>query len=126
MTCDLSLPAFEGENALHGVDFRTETSELGTGTFYVLGKQGSDSGFFRYTDTYMPARKAYLLVDGGTTLARGLRMVFDDEATSISTTDFTDYTDGADVWFTLDGRKLSGKPTLRGIYIRNGKKTVIK
>ena len=29
-------------------------------------------------------------------------------------------------WYTLDGRKLQGKPTQRGIYINNGKKVVIK
>ena len=29
-------------------------------------------------------------------------------------------------WFTLDGRRLSGEPTQRGIYINNGKKVVIK
>jgi len=29
-------------------------------------------------------------------------------------------------WFTLDGRKLSGKPTKGGLYIHNGKKVVIK
>ena len=29
-------------------------------------------------------------------------------------------------WYTLDGRKLDGKPTQRGIYIDNGKKVVIK
>ena len=31
-----------------------------------------------------------------------------------------------DAWYTLDGRKLSGKPTRKGIYIFNGKKVVIK
>ena len=29
-------------------------------------------------------------------------------------------------WYTLDGRKLSGTPTQKGIYINNGKKMVIK
>ena len=29
-------------------------------------------------------------------------------------------------WYTLDGRRLNGKPTQRGIYINNGKKTIIK
>ena len=29
-------------------------------------------------------------------------------------------------WYTLDGVKLSGKPTAKGIYINNGKKIVIK
>ena len=29
-------------------------------------------------------------------------------------------------WYTLDGRKLNGKPTKKGLYIHNGKKVVIK
>ena len=29
-------------------------------------------------------------------------------------------------WYTLDGVRLSGKPTASGIYINNGKKIVIK
>ena len=31
-----------------------------------------------------------------------------------------------DSWYTLDGRKLQGKPTQRGIYIKDGKKMLIK
>lgn len=31
-----------------------------------------------------------------------------------------------DVWYTLDGRRLSGKPTKQGLYIWNGRKTIIK
>ena len=29
-------------------------------------------------------------------------------------------------WYTLDGRKLDGKPTKKGLYIHNGNKLVIK
>ena len=29
-------------------------------------------------------------------------------------------------WYSIDGRKLSGKPTLRGIYVSNGKRIIIK
>ncbi|WP_294748395.1 hypothetical protein [uncultured Prevotella sp.] len=29
-------------------------------------------------------------------------------------------------WFTLDGRKLDGKPTAKGIYVHGGRKTVVK
>ena len=29
-------------------------------------------------------------------------------------------------WYTIDGRKLSGKPMKKGLYIHNGQKTVIK
>ena len=32
----------------------------------------------------------------------------------------------ADVWYTLDGRKLNGKPTAKGIYVNGGRKVVIK
>lgn len=31
-----------------------------------------------------------------------------------------------DAWFTLDGRRLSGKPSHSGVYLNNGKKIVIK
>ena len=34
--------------------------------------------------------------------------------------------DSFDSWYSLDGRKLSGKPTKKGLYINNGKKVVIK
>ena len=32
----------------------------------------------------------------------------------------------SDAWFTLDGRRLHSAPSTRGIYIKNGKKVVIK
>ena len=36
----------------------------------------------------------------------------------------TSATDGT--WFTLDGKRLDGKPTRKGIYVRNGKKLVVQ
>jgi hypothetical protein len=33
---------------------------------------------------------------------------------------------GEEVWYDLNGRKLVGKPTAKGMYIRNGKKIIIK
>ena len=30
------------------------------------------------------------------------------------------------VWYDLNGRKLQGKPSLKGVYIKNGKKVVVK
>ena len=32
----------------------------------------------------------------------------------------------SEVWYTLDGVRLSGKPSTKGIYINNGRKIVIK
>lgn len=31
-----------------------------------------------------------------------------------------------DAWYSLDGRRLSGKPSVKGVYINNGRKVVIK
>jgi len=50
----------------------------------------------------------------------------DGESQGITTTDFTDYTDRAGVWYSLDGCKLDSKPTKTGLYIYNGRKVVIK
>ena len=34
--------------------------------------------------------------------------------------------EGEGVWYTLDGRRLTGEPQQKGIYIKNGKKIIIK
>ena len=45
--------------------------------------------------------------------------------TGITTTNYTNSTN-SDEWYTLDGRKLNAKPNAKGVYINNGRKTVIK
>lgn len=42
----------------------------------------------------------------------------DNEASEIVSTS-TPSTHGAETWYTLDGRQLTGKPTTRGIYVRS-------
>lgn len=50
-----------------------------------------------------------------------------DDATAIeSLTDKKQTTAESGLWFTIDGRLLSGKPTKKGIYINNGRKVIIK
>ena len=34
--------------------------------------------------------------------------------------------EGSGYWYTLDGRKLNGKPTQKGMYVKNGRKVVVK
>ncbi|MBQ6751720.1 MAG: hypothetical protein IJR02_13275 [Bacteroidaceae bacterium] len=66
---------------------------------------------------------------GGHTKVRAFNLSFGDEddVTGIlSTTDDTDFTDSDDAWYTLDGRKLSGKPSQRGVYIRGGRKIAVQ
>ena len=57
--------------------------------------------------------------------ARALNIVFGDEATSIKNLTPT-LSEGEGAWYDLNGRKLNGMPTKKGVYILNGKKTVIK
>jgi hypothetical protein len=38
----------------------------------------------------------------------------------------TPATNVSSVWYTIDGRRLNGEPTQRGIYIHNGQKFVVK
>ena len=132
MTASTEPAEYSVSNDLHGVDVRTEkaTLELSndkTGTFYVMGKKGDDFGFFEYTGDYMPARKAYLLVNSGAAQVKGLTMVFDgsEDATSIQNSKIKIQNEEAG-WYSLNGRKLDGKPTAKGIFIHNGKKVVVK
>ena len=125
MTASSDAAEYTVSNDLHGVDVATSTSALGTGTFYVLANKNAKFGFHEYTGASMPARKAYLLLAGSE--ARELTMVFEDEATGILSVHGSWFTvQGSDAWYTLDGRKLSGKPTSKGLYIVNGRKEVVK
>lgn len=47
------------------------------------------------------------------------------EETGITNTYYSNYTN-ADVWYTIDGCRLSGKPVRKGVYLNNGKKVVVK
>ena len=55
--------------------------------------------------------------------AREINLVF-GEATKITTTNITNITNGD--WYDLNGRKLQGMPTKKGVYIMNGRKVVVK
>ena len=52
-------------------------------------------------------------------------LIFDGEATGLTTLAPTGRAEEG-LWYTLDGRKLDGKPSRAGIYINNGVKVVIK
>lgn len=124
LTKTSGLAAYDGTNHLHGVDVRTEKSTLGSGTFYVMGKQNGEFGFYEYTGQYMPARKAYFTVPA-TAGAHKFTMVFGDE-TGVPPLLSPEGEEGASPWYTLSGTRLNGKPATKGVYISNGRKIVIK
>ena len=51
---------------------------------------------------------------------------FGDGETGIRTTNLTNLTNEAGAWYDLSGRRLSGKPTQKGIYINRNKKVLMK
>ena len=73
------------------------------------------------------ANKAYLSVTtGGQLHAPALSIVSgDSEATGIRVVSGS-AADAATDWYDLNGRKLQGMPTKKGIYINNGRKVVVK
>ena len=100
------------------------------GDAYVMGMVNGKFGFHKFNkDRNMPEHKAYLLVPSGDS-ARAITLSFADDITGVETIDNGQLTidnyAGADVWYTINGVKLSGKPTAPGMYINNGKKIIIK
>ena len=70
---------------------------------------------------YMKGFRAYFQLKGASE-ARSFVLNIDGESTGITTTDFTDSTDGS--WYDLQGRKVNAAQ--KGVYIQNGKKVVNK
>ncbi len=74
------------------------------------------------------ANKAYLKV-GGTQAAGAPRLVIRFGGNGEGTTGIdginADDSEAGD-WYDLNGRKLEGKPAQKGVYIKNGKKIVVK
>ena len=50
----------------------------------------------------------------------------DGETTSINEVLSVVNEESAAAWYDLQGRRLSGQPTAKGLYIHNGKKIVVK
>ena len=78
-------------------------------------------------DEGISAHRCWLNVTKSTTNgARLLSINTGGENTGIETTNFTNSANSSGAWYGIDGRKLDGKPTKKGLYIYNGKKQVIK
>lgn len=111
---------YAANNLLRGVSTASVPSEQGP--IYVL----YNDEFVRLTaGTSVAANHCYLPLSHPAS-AR-LSIVFDDDvptAISAISTSGADTAEGA--WYTIDGRRLSGKPVKAGLYIQNGKKVSIK
>ena len=108
--------------------YKSTTFDATDNTVLLLGT--GNTLYYPTTGAGLGAQRAYFKLGDGTALARQLtafNIDFGDESTGIVSISKKSGSQGASTgWFTLDGRRLDGKPTTKGIYVNNGKKVIIK
>lgn len=131
---------FTATNLLHGSDVAVETS--GGDLYYMLsyGKDGSERtntlGWFWGADDgavfTSAAHKAWLALKASAGARSFVLPVGNDNTTGIADDKSATHEPGTTntleqgAWYSLDGRKLNGRPTEKGVYIHNGRKEVIR
>ena len=102
-------------------------------SFLFLG--GANALYYPESGAKIGAQRAYFQLDGLTAgessspreqAIRAFSLNFGDAgSTVVSPANDADGDVRAPAWYSLDGVRLSGKPTKKGVYVRNGKKVVI-
>jgi hypothetical protein len=101
--------------------------EYGTGEIYVMGVTSKGFGFHRYTAETFPAHRAFLYLPLPPPASNAITISFNDAVTAIEEVQGTrDNIQGNNIWYTLNGMRLQGKPNAPGIYINNGKRIIVK
>ena len=128
--------AYTGTNLLHGSD--NETTTYGGAKYYKLTYNTSGQNFGWYWGAEngaaftIPGHKAWLALPANAPAFLGLPDYETTGVTPLLSPEGED--EGASPrgglvgvsWYTIDGRKLNGKPTTKGLYIYNGKKIIVK
>lgn len=106
------------------IDQLAETD--GDYTNFVLNKVDGVVGFYKANNTHVAAGKAYLKVltsTLGTETGKSMKLVFDDETTGI--TEVSNAAKASDkAYYTLSGQRVNAP--VKGLYLHNGKKVIIK
>lgn len=119
---ELSSAASSGSGNYTNNDLKGGNT-LADGTVaYTLGMIGGQLGFYKYSGTApLDPYKAHLEIP----TASPAPFIGFSGTTGICDLDNDDI-NKVDVWFDLSGRKLEGKPMQKGIYMRQGKKYIVK
>ena len=102
------------------------------GEIYMMGMVEGKFGFFKYTGEYTPFYKAMLFIPSTGNSPSAITFAFSEEVTGIKEVHVDEgqaarnKVQGDDVWYTINGMRLNGKPTAPGMYINSGKKIIIK
>ena len=98
---------------------------FGAGEIYIL----YNGEFVLNAPGILAAGKVYLpksAITGSAPAPARLLIKTRNGLSSIKDASFSSLTTPHSNWYTLDGRRLSGKPTRKGLYLQNGQKVVVK
>ncbi len=110
-----------------GVSVASNYSDLMTSNTAIYVLRGDK--FYRAYSGTLPANRCYIAKPISPSPAPALLTIGfgGGDVTSINMIENENNdANGTDNWYTLDGRKLQSQPTKKGIYIRDGKKVIIK
>lgn len=92
---------------------------------YTLAGINGIMGFYRFTGNSLDPNKAHLEVANSNPNSAPQLIPFDNGTTEIMLNTVKTAEDKGE-WYSLDGRQIQGKPTQKGIYVKKGKKYVVK
>ena len=131
LTSSESTTTYTGTNLLHGSDEKTMTT--GDGMYYKLsygpsGTQWSDVfGWYWGAQNGAPfqieGHKSWLVVPN-TNRSRAAGFTIDGDATELEIIEQEAFT--MNHYYDLQGRRVNHQPTRKGVYIKNGKKMIVK
>ena len=118
-----------GNNLLVGLTEETDVNRTtADGIAFILAHGNHGINWYRLAENSytLKANSAYLRLSASEapSASRTLTMVFEDVTTGVRSNTASSLNGGE--WYDLNGRKLSKKPTRKGLYIFNGRKTLIK
>ena len=96
---------------------QVSSEELADGTTTAAlnsNRTGDDAPWIQDPVTHLPMLKSFVSKNSG---------ISTGEAIQVHSSKFIVQSES---WYSISGQKLSGKPTAKGIYIRNGKKIIVK
>lgn len=114
------------DNELNGFGFDTPVT---SGTTYYTLSRGSDGtgpvGFYQFSGSTLAAQKAFFAVTSSSPVRAYYGFGEDGGETGIA--DMPAETElSGEAWYDLSGRRLEGKPAEKGIYVKNGRKYLVK
>ena len=117
------------DNLLVGLTGQTDVYQTtDDGIAFILANDIHGVNWYRLAEEHctLKANSAYLRLPANMapSASRILMMAFEDGTTGIRSNTASSLNGGG--WYDLNGRKLDKKPTRKGLYIFNGRKTLIK